>query len=138
MVKYNKNLLKDFIVKKMLILILTLFVAFYFLLTHYFSDVQINKYDSIETVKERKAIEEGWIPKSIPASAYDIVETHDSDTDIIFGKFSYKEKDEADFLLGLKQQGEVYIGDKFLFKIDKVANLVNFRSVPVDFNEKEK
>jgi len=102
--------------------------AFYLLLTSYFSDVQINKYDSIEAVQDNQAIEKGWIPKILPLSAYDIVETHDIDTNTIFGKFSYEEKDEEAFLSNLKESNETYEWESFLFKINREKNLVNFRN----------
>ena len=117
--------------KKIILLILALFVVFYFLLTHYFSDVEINRYDSLETVKEQNAIEKGWIPQNLPASAYEIVETHSSDTNDVFGKFSYKEEDEASFLSRLKEENGVYVGEKFLFKVNKEKNLVDFRNALV-------
>jgi hypothetical protein len=104
------------------------FVAFYFVLTNYYSDIQINKYDSLETVKKQQAIEHGWVPQRLPLSAYNIVETHDVDSNIVFGKFAYKERDEANFLEGLKESNNTYIGEKFLFKIDKKLNLVDFRN----------
>jgi hypothetical protein len=45
-----------------------------------------------------------------------------------FGKFSYKEEDEEAFLAGLKPLDEViYTAEDFLFKVDKEANLVNFK-----------
>ena len=114
--------------KKILLMILLFFVGFYFVLTNYYKDVQINKYDSIEAVKEQKAMEGGWIPKNLPPSAYDIAETHDIDTNIIVGKFAYKERDEIDFLKGLKESNDTYIGENFLFKIDKKLNLVSFKN----------
>jgi hypothetical protein len=115
-------------VKKILLLIVVFFIAVYFVLTKFFPNVEINKYDSLATVEEQKAIENGWVPKNIPASAYDIVETHDMETQVVLGKFSYKEKDEKSFLDALKAEGEVYEGEKFLFKVDKEINLVNFKS----------
>ena len=114
--------------KKILLMILLFFVGFYFVLTNYYKDVQINKYDSIEAVKEQKAMESGWIPKNLPPSAYDIAETHDVDTNIIVGKFSYKERDESNFLAGLKESNSVYEGEAFLFKVDKESNFVNFKN----------
>jgi len=114
--------------KKILIIILLFFVGFYFVLTNYYKDVQINKYDSIEAVKEQKAIESGWIPKNLPSSAYDIAETHDLDTNIIVGKFSYHERDEVNFLAGLKELDGIYVKDGFLFKVNKKLNLVNFKN----------
>ena len=113
---------------------LLFFVGVYFLLTNYFSEVQINKYDSLETVKERNAMENGWIPKNLPSTAYDIVETHSVDSSEIFGKFSYREEDEKSFLAGLKESNEVYEAEGFLFKIDKKLNLVQFRNLPLNKN----
>ena len=106
------------------------FVGVYFVLSNYFTNVEINKYDSIETAKEQKAIEQGWIPKNLPTSAYDIAETHDLDTNVLVGKFSYKEKDEVAFLAGLKKSDDVYEAEGFLFKVNTELNLVNFRNVP--------
>ena len=102
--------------------------AFYFLLTSYFSDTQINKYDSIAAVQDNKAMQKGWIPKILPASAYDIVETHDIDTNENFGKFSYKEPDEASFLAQLSENNDTYSNENFLFKINKEKNEVRFRN----------
>jgi len=114
--------------KKILLLIVIFFIAVYFILTQFFPNVEINKYDSLATVQERKAIENGLVPKNIPASAYDIVETHDIETHTVLGKFSYKEQDEKSFLADLKVENEVYEGKDFLFKVDKEVNLVNFKS----------
>ncbi len=114
--------------KKILLLIAIFFIAVYFVLTKFFPDVEINKYDSLATVQEQKAIEKGWIPKNIPVTAYDIVETHDMDTNVVLGKFSYKEQDEESFLSALKAEGEVFKSGDFLFKVDKEANLVNFKN----------
>jgi len=105
-------------------------VGIYFLLSHYFSDVEINKYDTVDAVKEQKAIQSGWIPKNIPPSAYDIAETHDLDINLIVGKFSYKERDENTFLESLKKSNDIYEAEGFLFKVNKELNLVNFRNVP--------
>ncbi len=104
------------------------FIAVYFLLTKYFPDVTINKYDSLAAVEEQKAIENGWIPKNIPSSAYDIVETHDIETNTTVGKFSYQEEDEESFFSQLSLEGEVYVAEGFLFKVDKEANLVKFKN----------
>jgi len=115
-------------VKKILLLTVIFFIAVYFVLTKFFPDVEINKYDSLATVQEQKAIEKGWIPKNLPATAYDIVETHDIDTNVVLGKFSYKEEDEKRFLADLKAEGEIFKSENFLFKVDKESNLVNFKS----------
>ena len=106
------------------------FVGVYFVLTSYFPEVQINKYDSVETAKKQEAMQNGWLPNNIPNSAYDISETHDLDTNTIFGKFSYKEIDEESFLSKLKESNGMYELDGFLFKVDKKLNLVNFRNAP--------
>jgi len=121
-------------VKKILLILLVFFIGVYFLLTNYFSAVEINKYDSVDTVKEQKAIQSGWIPKNIPPSAYDIAETHDLDRNLIVGKFSYKEHDENTFLAGLKKSNDIYEGEGFLFKVDKELNVVNFRNTPSKAN----
>ena len=114
--------------KKLLLIILLAFLAIYLVLTSYFPNTEINKYDSLETVQAEKVIEKGWIPKILPASAYNIVESHDIDTNTVFGKFSYKERDEVEFLSKLKESNETYVGENFLFKIDKEKNRVNFRN----------
>ena len=114
--------------KKLLLIILLVFLTIYLVLTSYFPNTEINRYDSLETVQTKKVIEKGWIPKILPASAYDIVETHDVDSHKVFGEFSYKESDEEEFLSKLKESNETYEGESFLFKIDKEKNRVNFRN----------
>ena len=116
--------------KKILLIIVVFFVGVYFLLTKFFPNVEINRYDSLETVKTQGAIESGWIPKNLPASAYDIAETHEIDNTTVVGKFSYREEDEKSFLAGLKESNGVYEAEGFLFKVDSTNNLVNFRNVP--------
>ena len=114
--------------KKILLLIVIFFIVVYFVLTKFFPNVEMNKYDSFATVEEQKAMENGLVPKTLPLTAYDIVETHDIETHTVLGKFSYKEEDEKNLLSNLKVEGEIYEGEKFLFKINKEANLVNFKS----------
>ena len=123
---------KGFMMKKILLFMLLFFVAVYFVLTHYFANVEINKYDSLETVKKQHAMQNGWIPKNLPLSAYDIAETHEANSNTIVGKFSYKERDEAKFLEGLKESNEIYKSEAFLFKVDKALNLVHFRNMPLN------
>ena len=120
--------------KKILLSIVVFFVGVYFLLTKFFPNVEINRYDSLETVNTQKAIEHGWIPQNLPLSAYDIAETHELDSSTIVGKFSYREEDEKSFLAGLKESNEVYEAEGFLFKIDKKLNLVHFRNIPLNKN----
>jgi hypothetical protein len=114
--------------KKILSIVVIIIVALYWLTNSYFSEVQINKYDSIQTVKENGVIEKGWIPEILPLSAYDIVETHDLDKNRVFGKFSYKQRDEKEFLSKLKESDGMYEWGNFLFKIDKDKNIVDFRN----------
>jgi hypothetical protein len=120
--------------KKMILAILLFFAAVFWMLNSYFNDIQINKYPALDAVKEDKAIEKGWIPALLPDSAYDIEEPHDLDTNQLFGKFSYKEKDEAVLLQRLQPMPEstdTLIWENFLFKVDKARNLVRYRNRPV-------
>ncbi len=119
---------KDFLVKKILIIVALVFIAVYLLLRSYFPNVEINRYDSFETVQKQKVMEKGWLPRILPLSAYDIVETHDIDTNNIFGKFSYREKDEEDLLTKVKESNGIYESEHFLFKIDREKNVVDFRN----------
>jgi hypothetical protein len=120
--------------KKIIIAILLFFTAVFFMLNAYFDDIQINKYDNLQQVKEDQAIQKGWVPALLPPSAYDIEETHDLDTNQLFGKFSYKEKDEAVLLQRLQpmpESNDTLIWENFLFKVDKARNLVRYRNRPV-------
>ncbi len=129
--------------KKIIGAILLFFLAVYLFLTSYFSDVQVNKYTDRETakenqdiasVKEDKAIEKGWVPAILPESAYDIAETHDLDTNELFGSFRYKERDEETLMKNMKTSSDkndtLEWGD-FLFKIDREKNRVKYRNRPV-------
>ena len=106
-------------------------LAVYYLLTSYLSDVQVNKYSDRETVKKNQAIERGWVPAILPESAYDISETHDLDTNALFGSFQYKEKDEESLLKNMTASPDenttLEWGD-FLFKIDREKNRVKYRN----------
>jgi len=105
--------------------------SIYLLFSFFFSDVQINKYSSIAAVEEQGAIDRGWIPAILPESAYEITETHDLDTNTLFGSFKYKEKDEESFMQNLTKINDTkntrYWRD-FLFRVDKNKNLVKFRN----------
>jgi hypothetical protein len=114
--------------KKILIIVVIVLMALYLVLTNFFPNVEINRYDSFETVQKQKVIESGWIPKILPPSAHDIVETHDIDKNTVFGKFSYREQDEVEFLSKLKKNNEIYESESFLFKIDREKNRVDFRN----------
>ncbi len=123
-----------FTLKNILIAMLLFFVAIYFLLTSYFSDVQIYKYPDLQSVKEDNAIEKGWVPGLLPASAYDIEETHDLDTNQLFGRFYYKERDEEGLkkkLTKVPDMNETYEWGGFLFRVDREKNLVRYRNKPM-------
>jgi hypothetical protein len=117
--------------KKIILAILLFFVAVYFMLNAYFDDIQINKYDNLQQVKEDQAIQKGWVPALLPPSAYNIEETHDIDTNQLFGRFYYKEVDEKVLMTQLSEFPEdngTYAGKRFLFKIDTVQNRVKYRN----------
>ena len=119
--------------KKILLLIVSFFVLGYVIFTQRYSDVQINKYQDIEVVKENKAIQNGWVPAILPDSAYDITETHDLDANTLFGSFNYKEKDEEKFIKNLTvvddMNNTLEWGD-FLFRVDKKLNQAKYRNKP--------
>jgi hypothetical protein len=118
-------------VKKTLLAMLLFFVAVYFILTHYFGDVEINKYDSKATAQQEQAIERGWIPAILPESAYEISETHNLDTNELFGSFYYKDKDEKIFMENLTlmpDMNNTLEWGNFLFRIDQEKNHVKYRN----------
>ena len=119
--------------KSIILLILSFLVLGYVVFMQRYSDVQINKYEDIEVVKENKAIQNGWIPAILPDSAYEITETHNLDANTLFGNFKYKEQDEAGLMehLTVKQDMDKTLewGD-FLFKVDKELNYVQYRNKP--------
>ena len=119
--------------KKLLVIIVVIAGLVYFLLSSFLSEVQINKYEDLEVVKEQEAIQKGWIPAILPSSAFDIVETHDKDTSTILGSFSYKEKDEEKFLQNLtilNDTNNTLEWEKFLFRVDTELNKVKFINKP--------
>ncbi len=106
-------------------------VGVYMMFSYFFTDVQINKYSSIEAVYDEEAIKRGWIPKILPKSAYEIVETHDIDKNTVYGSFKYKEKDESEFLNYLSKMNDInntLVWEKFLFRVDNESNSVKFRN----------
>ncbi len=119
--------------KKILITVALFTILIFLLINQNFEDMQISKYESLEEVKNNKAIEGGWIPTILPASAYDIVESHDLDTNTIFGSFKYKEKDEETFIEKLTDPNsadDMLEWGNFIFKVDKNLNQVKFRNRP--------
>ncbi len=119
--------------KGIILLIVSFLVLGYVVFMQRYSDVQINKYEDIEVVKENKAIQQGWVPAILPKSAYEITETHNLDTNELFGNFKYKEQDEAalmeNFTLKKDMNNTLEWGD-YLFRIDKEKNFVKYRNKP--------
>ena len=112
---------------------LAFFVMFYFALSYYYTDVQISKYENKAVVIENQIIKKGWVPAILPESAYKIVETHDINTNTIFGSFSYKEQDEDTFIKQLTIKSDTnntLEWGNFLFQVDKEKNYVQFRNKP--------
>jgi len=119
--------------KKILLAMLAFFAMLYFALSYYYTDVQINKYENKAVVIENQIIKKGWVPAILPESAYKIVETHDIDTNTLFGSFNYKEQDEATFIQQLTVKPDMnntLEWKNFLFQVDKEKNYVKFRNKP--------
>jgi len=117
--------------KKLLLILILVAGAVYLLFSYFFKDVQINKYDSIEAVRDQSAIQKGWVPAILPESASKIVETHDNDTNIILGSFIYEEKDEVNFIQNLTEMHDekhTLFWENFLFRVDTSTNKVQFRN----------
>ena len=107
-----------------------IFIVFIILLS-YPSDEQSNSYKNIQSIREDNAIERGWVPDIIPKIAYDIVETHNIDTNVFYGSFYYKVKDEANFikhLTPIEESKNTYIGKDMFFHIDKKLHKVWYRN----------
>jgi len=117
--------------KKLIIASLLIAASLYLLMSAFIQDFEINKYEDLSSVKAEGAIERGWVPGVLPASSYEIAETHDLDTNVCYGAFRYKEPDEAAFLGKLKPMndgnGTLAWGD-FLFRVDAKENKVKFRN----------
>jgi len=110
---------------------LVMAVSLFLLLSYFVEDVQINKYKDMAIVQEEQTIEHGWIPGILPKSAYDIVETHNIDTNTVFGTFKYKEHDEVSFmqhLTELNDDNQTMQWGRFLFRVNKEENYVKFRN----------
>ena len=119
--------------KKIIIAVALFSILIFLLINQNFEDMAISKYESLAEVKNNTAIKGGWIPAIIPASAYDIVESHDLDTSTIFGSFKYKERDEETFMQNLTELNnaeKMSEWGNFLFKVDTNLNQVKFRNKP--------
>jgi len=115
--------------KKTLLNILIISTLIYVCFLYFFSDIQSNTYRNLTDIKNKNAIKRGWIPSILPLSAYKITETHNIDTNEIWGTFKYKERDEVSFLKQLTpKNSKLYQWKGFLFKVDKKLNLVQFEN----------
>ena len=117
--------------KKMLMAFVLFFAIVYIMLQNFFPNVEINKYDNIETAIKNDALKNAILPKTMPQSAYEITESHDVEKSNIFGSFSYKDEDETSFIESLtivKDANSTYESKNFMFKIDTEKNIVQFRN----------
>ena len=126
--------------KKLIIATLLVAASLYLLLTAFVKDITVNQYKDLTVAKEQQAIDQGWVPAIVPASAYEIKEMHGRDAGGIFGQFRYKEADEAAFVAQLKPTGDgngTLTWGAFLFRVDTRKNLVKYRDkVPSKLSER--
>ena len=118
--------------KKLIIASLLLATAVYMMFSAFTTDIQINKYSDIQAVYDQKAVEQGWIPKIIPDLAYDIVETHDANTNRVFGEFKCPvtiQKRFVEQLKPYKDSNDTLQWQNFLFKIEKKNHKIKFRNI---------
>ena len=76
-----------------------------------------NHYSNLEEVKADGAIMRGWIPDCIPASAKDIHEWHNLDSNECFGSFSFEKEEYAEFTEEIVKLAPV--GSGFKIQLDK-------------------
>ncbi len=121
--------------KKLIIASLLVAASLYLLMSAFVQDFVVNKYEDMAAVREQKALDNGWLPSLLPPSAYAIAETHDLDTNNVYGKFRYKEPDEAALVAKLRPlndgNGTLEWG-AFWFRIDRETNTVQFRNKPAE------
>jgi len=105
------------------LLLSLLFLTLSALLSFFYNDIETGRYDTYAQAKQEGALERGWLPELLPASAYDIFEKHNIDTNEIEGYFHYKEADEPTLLEQIKK-GE----ENFVFEVVPAQNFVQFRA----------
>jgi hypothetical protein len=88
-------------------------------------ETQTNRYKSKEYVIKDGAIRRGWIPEIIPESSFNIIETHNLDTNTIKGSLQYKEIDEPYLINKLKNK---MVLKNFKFTIDINKNHLKFKN----------
>jgi len=55
-------------------------------------------YSNYKKAAEDGVVERGWLPRNLPDSAYDIIETHNIDTNELWVKFQFSQTDINSFL----------------------------------------
>lgn len=99
------------------------FLTFAGVISVFFSDIIVGRYDTYAQAKQEGVLERGWLPKLLPASAYNIFEKHNIDTNEIEGYFHYTEIDEPTLLEQIEK------GEKnFVFEVVPTQNFVQFRA----------
>ena len=88
------------------------------------NDSQTNRYKSKKNAIKDGAIQRGWIPEIIPNSSFNIVETHDLDSNDVDGSLEYKEIDEERLI---KVLSKAMRWKTFKFTLDKKRNLLHFK-----------
>ena len=119
--------------KKIIFAMIMLAAGIYLLFSYFFVDVQINKYQDLQAAQEQHAIQRGWVPSVLPPSAYEIEETHNEDTNELFGRFKYKEEDEKKLmqqLTPLHDDNNTYGWKGYLLRPDTTTNSVKYRNKP--------
>ncbi len=114
---------------KVVLKFLVLILIISYVLTKIYSDIQTNTYKDKKAVLNDNAIQRGWIPQILPDSAFQIIETHNLDTNKVNGSFQYREKDENTFMNKLENLNGQYTWEEFQFTIDKTNNKVEFKDV---------
>jgi len=61
------------------------------------SDVIKSSYPNFTSAKNNQAFERGWLPPTLPTSAYNIYEEHNLDRNTGYGTFLFQSKDVQDF-----------------------------------------
>ena len=67
------------------------------------------RYSSYQSAEGDGALKRGWLPRTLPLSARDIVETHNIDTNEMWLRFQYDPKDIAEFLKGCAEVSSLQI-----------------------------
>ncbi len=117
--------------KKFLLVLFFFVLVLFVMLFVFFDDTQTNHYATLGDAKADGAIERGWVPSIIPASAYDITEKHNLDANAFRGSFSYHKEDMPHFMEALKiidANRSIYQWEDTLFYIDTKEQKVWYRN----------